>query len=81
MRSGLDSQVRIEDKFKVQDELSAKIIKVDREERKIALSLRDHQLDTERRQVDEYHASQGTVDQSLGRAAKQSRKREEGDDQ
>ena len=78
---GLDSQVRIEDKFKVQDELSAKIIKVDRDERKIALSLRDHQLDTERRQVDEYHASQGTVDQSLGRAAKQSRKREEGDDQ
>ncbi|MGH7257185.1 MAG: 30S ribosomal protein S1 [Nitrospiraceae bacterium] len=79
--AGLDPQVRIEDKFKVQDELSAKIIKVDRDERKIALSLRDHQLDTERRQVDEYHASQGTVDQSLGRAAKQNRKRGDGDDQ
>ncbi len=79
--AGLDPQVRIEDKFKVQDELSAKIIKVDRDERKIALSLRDHQLDSERRQVDEYHASQGTVDQSLGRAAKQSRKRGDGDDQ
>ncbi|MET0515567.1 MAG: S1 RNA-binding domain-containing protein, partial [Nitrospiraceae bacterium] len=78
---GLDPQARIEDKFKIQDELSAKIIKVDRDERKIALSLRDHQLDTERRQVDEYHASQGAVDQSLGRAAKQSRKRGDGDEQ
>jgi small subunit ribosomal protein S1 len=78
---GLDPQIRMEDKFKIQDELSAKIIKVDREERKIALSLRDHQLDSERRQVDEYHASQGPVDQSLGRAAKQSRKRGDEDDQ
>ena len=78
---GLDPQARMEDKFKVQDEVTAKIIKVDREERKIALSLRDHQMDTERRQVDEFHASQGAVDQSLGRAAKQSRKRGEEDAQ
>jgi small subunit ribosomal protein S1 len=73
---GLEPQARMEDKFKVQDEVTAKIIKVDRDERKIALSLRDHQLDTERRQMDEFHASQGAVDQTLGRAAKQSRKRE-----
>ena len=59
--------------------MTAKISKVDRDERKIALSLRDHQLDTERRQVDEYHASQGGLDQSLGRAAKQSRKRNQSD--
>jgi small subunit ribosomal protein S1 len=76
---GLEPQARMEEKFKLQDEVAAKIIKVDREERKIALSLRDHQMDTERRQVDEFHASQGAVDQTLGRAAKQSRKRGEGE--
>ena len=54
-------------------------IKVDRDERKIALSLRDHQLDSDRRQVDEFHASQGGIDQTLGRAAKQSRKRNQSD--
>ena len=53
----------------------------EREERKIALSLRDHQLDSDRRQVDEYHAAQGAIDQSLGRAAKQSRKRGSADDE
>jgi small subunit ribosomal protein S1 len=50
---------------------------VDREERKIALSLREHQLDADRKHVDEYHSSQGAVDQSLGRAAKKSKKRDD----
>ena len=79
--AGLDQSGKLEEKFKLQDEVTAKIIKVDREERKIALSLRDHQLDSERRHVDEYHASQGAPDQSLGRAAKQSRKRGSADDE
>jgi small subunit ribosomal protein S1 len=78
--AGLDSQAKLEEKFKLQDEVTAKIIKVDREERKIALSLRDHQMDSDRRQVDEYHATQGTLDQSLGRAAKQNRKRSQAED-
>ncbi len=73
--AAIESSMRLEEKFKLGDELTAKIIKVDRDERKIALSLRDLQLDTERRQVDEFHANQGGVDQSLGRAAKQTRKR------
>ncbi len=73
--AGLDPQAKLEEKFKLQDEVTAKIIKVDREERKIALSLRDHQMDSDRRKVDEYHATQGALDQSLGRAAKQNRKR------
>jgi small subunit ribosomal protein S1 len=76
---GLDTNVRMEEKFKPGDDVTAKIIKVDRDERKIALSLRDHQLDSDRRQVDEFHASQGGLDQSLGRAAKQSRKRNQSD--
>ena len=78
--SGLDQSTKLEEKFKLQDDITANIIKVDREERKIALSLRDHQLDVERRQVDDYHSSQGMLDQSLGRAAKQSRKRSQSED-
>jgi small subunit ribosomal protein S1 len=79
--AGLDQQAKLEEKFKLQDEVTAKIIKVDREERKIALSLRDHQMDSDRRTVDEYHATQGALDQSLGRAAKQNRKRGQAEDE
>ncbi|MGQ0556044.1 MAG: 30S ribosomal protein S1 [Nitrospiraceae bacterium] len=79
--SGLEPSAKLEEKFKLQDDVTAKIIKVDREERKIALSLRDHQLDWERKQVDDYHSTQGVLDQSLGRAAKQSRKRSQSEDQ
>jgi small subunit ribosomal protein S1 len=79
--SGLESSAKLEEKFKLQDDVTAKIIKVDQEERKIALSLRDHQLDWDRKQVDDYHSSHGELDQSLGRAAKQSRKRAQSDDQ
>ena len=78
--AGLDSQVKLEERFKLQEDVTAKIIKVDREERKIALSLREHQVDSDRKQVDEYHSTQGALDQSLGRAAKQSRKRSQSDD-
>jgi small subunit ribosomal protein S1 len=78
---GLEPQTRPEDKFKLQDEIDAKIIKVDRDERKIALSLREHQMDSERKQMDEFHAGQGAVDQSLGRTAKKSKKRDGEPDQ
>ena len=78
--AGLDPQAKLEEKFKLEDAVTAKIIKVDREERKIALSLRDHQMDSDRQKVDEYHATQGVLDQSLGRAAKQNRKRGEAED-
>ena len=78
--AGIEQQAKLEEKFRLQDEVTAKIIKVDREERKIALSLRDHQMDSDRRTVDEYHATQGALDQSLGRAAKQNRKRGQAED-
>ncbi|MDH5669956.1 MAG: 30S ribosomal protein S1 [Nitrospira sp.] len=78
--TGVEPNVKLEEKFKLQDGVTAKIIKVDQDERKIALSLRDHQLDSERQQVDEYHSSQGGPDQSLGRAVKQSRKRQQADE-
>ncbi len=78
--AGLDQSAKLEEKFKLDDTVSAKIIKVDRDERKIALSLRDLQMDSERRDVDAFHAAQGALDQSLGRTAKQSRKRHQADD-
>ena len=72
--AGLGPPARLEEKFKVQAEITAKILKVDREERKIALSLREQQLDSERKQIDAYQAAQGEVDQSLGRSAKKTEK-------
>jgi small subunit ribosomal protein S1 len=79
--TGLEAQTRLEERFKLGEDLTAKIIKVDRDERKIALSLREHRLDSERKQMDEYHATQGGVDQSLGRNAKKSKKRPDGEDE
>jgi small subunit ribosomal protein S1 len=76
--TGLEPQTRLEERFKIGDEVPAKIIRVDRDERKIALSLREHQLDVERKQVEEFHAGQGAVDQSLLRTAKTTKKRQDG---
>src|SRR2546425_642725 len=73
--TGLEPQARLGDKYKINHTVSAKIIKTDREERKIALSLREQQLDAERKQVDEFHATQGAVNQSLGRTAQKTKKR------
>jgi small subunit ribosomal protein S1 len=77
----LEPQVRLEARFRLQDEVTAKIIKVDRDERKIALSLREHQRDSDLKQLEEYQAAQGAVDQSLGRAAKKTKKRPDGGDE
>ena len=77
----LDANVRLDEKFKVGDDIEAKIIKVDKEERKIALSLREHHRDSERQQMQDFHASQGKVDQSLGRAAKKSKRRDDEEDE
>jgi len=74
----LEPQTRLEDTFKLQDEVTAKIIKVDRDERKIALSLREYQRDSDLRQLEEYQSAQGAADQSLGRSAKKTKKRQEG---
>ena len=72
--AGLEPQAKVEDKYTVGDSVTAKVVRLDRDERKIALSLREHQIDAERKQVDEFHANQGAVDQSLGRTAKTNEK-------
>jgi small subunit ribosomal protein S1 len=66
----------MEDRFKVGENVDAKIIKVDRDERKIALSLREHHRDSERQPMQDFHADQGKVDQPLGRAARKNKKHE-----
>lgn len=68
--AGQDAHTRLEDKFKVGETITAKIVKVDCEERKIALSLREYLQDTETSELQNYHSSQGDVDRSIGKAAK-----------
>lgn len=68
--AGQDAHTRLEDKFKVGETVTAKIVKVDCEERKIALSLREYLQDTETSELQDYHSSQGDVERSIGKAAK-----------
>ena len=63
----LDPQERVEDKFEVGQEVTAKIVKVDCDERKIALSLSEHLRESDQDQLDAFHSSQGEIDQSVGR--------------
>ena len=74
---GPDVQDRLEEKFTIGQEVAAKIVKVDCDDRKIALSLWEHLKDLEQGEVDEFNSSQGSVDQSLGRVAQKTDQREE----
>ena len=74
---GPDVQERLEEKFAVGQEVAAKIVKVDCEDRKIALSLWEHLKDLEQSEVAEFNSSQGSVDQSLGRVVQ---KKNQGDE-
>jgi small subunit ribosomal protein S1 len=75
--TGLEPNTRMDEKFKVGDDIEAKTIKVDKDERKIALSLREYRRDTERQQMHDFHDSQGKVDQSLGRAARKNKQQDD----
>jgi small subunit ribosomal protein S1 len=69
---GPEMQENLEEKFAIGQEIVAKIVKVDCEDRKIALSLWEHLKDVEQSEVDQFNSSQGTVDQSFGRVAQAS---------
>ena len=60
-------------------EVAAKIVKVDCDDRKIALSLWEHLKDLEQTEVEEFNSSQGTVDQSLGRVVQKKDQGNEGE--
>ena len=74
---GPEMQENLEEKFPIGQEIVAKIVKVDCEDRKIALSLWEHLKDREQNEVEEFNSSQGSVDQSLGRVAQTSEQGEE----
>jgi small subunit ribosomal protein S1 len=76
---GPEMQENLEEKFAIGQEIVAKIVKVDCEDRKIALSLWEHLKDLEQNEVEQFNSSQGTVDQSLGRVA-QASEQGEGDE-
>lgn len=76
---GPEMQENLEEKFAIGQEIVAKIVKVDCEDRKIALSLWEHLKDVEQNEVEQFNSSQGTVDQSFGRVA-QTSEQGEGDE-
>ncbi len=67
--TGQDSQGKLEEMFKIGESITAKVVKVDCEERKIALSAREHSADADTKDLDAYNSGQQEFDQSLGRAA------------
>lgn len=73
----VDPPATLESMFTIGGDLTAKIIRVDTEERKIALSVRQHQMDRTKQDIEAFHASQGSVDQSLGRVANANKKQAE----
>ncbi len=76
---GPEMQENLEEKFAIGQEIVAKIVKVDCDDRKIALSLWEHLKDLEQNEVEQFNSSQGSVDQSLGRVA-QASEQGEGDE-
>ena len=54
----LDGSTKIEDQFVINSTVEAKLIKVDTEERKIALSIREHRQDLEREQIETFNQTQ-----------------------
>ncbi len=61
-----DAHAKVEDLLKLDDEVTAKIIKVDTAERKIGLSIKALKKEQERGEQDNYSGSQDKFDKSLG---------------
>ena len=68
--SDIEPSVKVETAFSVGTEITAKVAKIDKNERKIGLSIKMYKKDMEKTEVDEYLKSQGDIDQSLGAVAK-----------
>ena len=67
--TGQDSQEKLEEIFKVGKPITSKVVKVDCEERKIALSVREYSQETDSNELEKFSSSQGDIDQSIGRVA------------
>ncbi len=57
--SGVEPPVRAEDVLKAGEEVTAKVVKIDLADKKIALSIKEHNKDRERAEVAEYMENQG----------------------
>jgi small subunit ribosomal protein S1 len=75
--AGLETGAKIDKGVKLNDQLMARVIKMDPAERKIALSIKEYKRNVDQKDVDEFHRSQGPVDQSLGKVAQRSSKTKE----
>ncbi|MBI5180960.1 MAG: 30S ribosomal protein S1 [Nitrospirae bacterium] len=77
--TGIEPPAKVEAEFSVGSEITAKVAKVDKNERKIGLSIKLYKRDMEKADVDDYLKSQGDIDQSLGAVARKVlNKKEEG---
>jgi small subunit ribosomal protein S1 len=81
--SGADGPAKLEEIFHPGDEVTAKVIRLDTAERKIALSVREHKRDQDKAALDEFHQSQSdqAFDNTLASrmTKKKNRKDEEGE--
>lgn len=67
--AGQEGQAKLEETFQIGSPITAKVVKVDCEERKIALSVKEYVQEAGTQDLETFNSSQGDVDQSLGRAA------------
>ena len=61
--TGQDGQGKLEEIFRAGEPITAKIMKVDCEERKIALSVREYSQETNSNELETFSSSQSDVDQ------------------
>jgi small subunit ribosomal protein S1 len=77
--AGVEPPAKIETTFTVGSEVAAKVIKVDKKDRKIGLSIKTYKKDMEKSEVADYLKSQEEIDLSLGAVARKvNNKKEEG---
>jgi len=67
-----DPHTKVEDLMKLDDEVTAKIIKVDPGDRKIGLSIRSYKKEQDKSDQDDYQSSQEKFDSSLGARLRES---------
>lgn len=68
--AGIDHSAKIETVFTVGSEVEAKVIKVDKKDRKIGLSIKTYKKDMEKAEVADYLKTQDNIDLSLGAVAR-----------
>jgi small subunit ribosomal protein S1 len=71
---------KLEELYPVGQTVTCKVVKIDRTDRKISLSIKAYQKETERDELRRFHEEQGALDQSLGRVAGRSKRSKKDDE-